>query len=263
MSSFKQIVSVAGLCGVIVASITSAMAQETKTSSPNARSQASVGQLYFYSIKNQAAFEEGYRRHLSWHVSQKDQLVWYAWTIESGLRRGEFVDGTFGASFAGLDARPDLSGDGADFVRNVSAQVTALDIETWMLWRETSTATPLEDRKPEAVLDVFLLEVEPAETEMFERRITLLAKTKLPATRLSWYRLTRGGGLTRYMLLLSRNNWADVESAGPTLSEMISRAYSQTPAEVNEALRYVRSYRNETWEYEPRLALMPGHSLEP
>lgn len=263
MVSFKRIAKVAALCGVAIASMTSARAQEMKDSWPNAKNQASIGQLYFYSIKDQPAFEEGYRRHLSWHASQKDQLVWYAWSIESGLRRGEFVDGTFGASFAGLDARPNLSEDGADFVHNVSALVTALDTETWTLWRAPSTGTPLEDRKPEAMLDVFLLEVLPAEDPMFEREITLLAKTKLPATRLSWYRLARGGGVTRYMLLLSRSNWADVGSAGPTVSEMMTRAYSQTPAKVNEALRYVRSYRNETWEYEPRLALIPGHSLEP
>lgn len=263
MVSFKRIAKVAALCGVAIASMTSARAQEMKDSWPIAKNQASIGQLYFYSIKDQPAFEEGYRRHLSWHASQKDQLVWYAWSIESGLRRGEFVDGTFGASFAGLDARPNLSEDGADFVHNVSALVTALDTETWTLWRAPSTGTPLEDRKPEAMLDVFLLEVLPAEAPIFEREITLLAKTKLPATRLSWYRLARGGGVTRYMLLLSRSNWADVGSAGPTLSEMMTRAYSQTPAKVNEALRYVRSYRNETWEYEPRLALIPGHSLEP
>lgn len=112
-------------------------------------------------------------------------------------------------------------------------------------------------------MDVFLLEVPPAEAQMFEGEIALLAKTKLAATRLSWYRLARGGRVTRYMLLLSRNNWADVESAGPTLGEMMERAYSQTPAKVNQALLHVRSYRNETWQYEPRLALIPGLSLEP
>jgi hypothetical protein len=263
MVSFNRIARAAALCGVVVASMSSARAQEMKSSHLSARNDACVGQLYFYSIKDRAAFEEGYRRHLSWHASQKDQLVWYAWTIESGLRKGEFVDGTFGASFAGLDARPNLSGDGADFVQNVSALVTALDTETWTLWGEPSTGIPLEDRKPEAMLDMFLLEVLPAEAQIFEGKITLLAKTKLPATRLSWYRLARGGGVARYMLLLSRNNWADVESAGSTLSEMIERAYSQTPSKVNEALQYVRSYRNETWDYEPRLTLIPGHSLQP
>ena len=124
MARFKRTARVAALCGVVIASMTGVRAQEMKNSQPSAKNIASVGQLYFYSIKDQPAFEEGYRRHLSWHGSQKDQLVWYAWTIESGLRRGEFVDGTFGASFAGLDARPNLSGDGADFVHNVSAFVS-------------------------------------------------------------------------------------------------------------------------------------------
>ena len=93
-----------------------------------------VAQLYLYTIKDQPAFQEGYRRHLEWHANQHDQLAWYAWTIASGSRKGTFVDGTFGATFSALDARPDLKGDGADFVRNAASYVTAIDIETWTLW---------------------------------------------------------------------------------------------------------------------------------
>lgn len=81
---------------------------------------AQVAQLYSYAIKDKPSFEEGYRCHLIWHAAQKDQLVWYAWTIDSGPREGAFVDGTFGATFAQLDAHPDAKGDGADFVRDVS-----------------------------------------------------------------------------------------------------------------------------------------------
>jgi hypothetical protein len=33
--------------------------------------------------------------------------------------------------------------------------------------------------------------------------------------------------------------------------------------QVAEALRYVRVIPGETWSYEPRLALIPGRSLEP
>src|SRR5947207_5300834 len=187
-------------CVIIIAAHLSA--QEPKTLVKSSQPVASVGQLYFYSIKDRPAFEEGYRRHLGWHARQNDQLAWYAWTIDSGARKGAFVDGTFGASFSGLDARPDLRGDSADWVRNAGSYVTALDIETWTLWAAPSTATPLEDRRPETKLDVFLLLVDPGEAHSFEAALEELAKAKRDTAKLSWYRAVRCDTLPAYMLLL-------------------------------------------------------------
>jgi hypothetical protein len=263
MTRFKKMLALlAASCWLIVAAA-HLSAQESKPPVQNSQPVASVGQLYFYTIKDRPSFEEGYRRHLGWHAGQNDQLVWYAWTIDSGARKGAFVDGTFGATFAGLDARPDPSGDGADWGRNVASYVTALDIETWTLWALPSTATPLEDRRPGTALDVFLLQVDPAEASSFEAAMESLAKTKRDAAKLSWYRVVRGNNLPAYVLLLTRKNWADIGSAGPTLSEMLANAYARTPAQVAEVLRHVRTIRGETWGYEPRLTLIPGRPLEP
>jgi hypothetical protein len=250
-----------GCCVIFAAAHLSA--QESKTLVPSSQPVASVGQLYFYSIKDWPAFEEGYRRHLGWHARQNDPLVWYAWTIDSGAHKGAFVDGTFGTTFAGLDARPDLSGDGADWGRNVAPYVTAVDIETWMLWAAPSTATTLEDRRPETALDIFLLQVDPGEVPSFEAAMEELAKTKRDTAKLSWYRAVRCENLPAYMLLLTRKNWTDIGSAGPTINEMLANAYAGTPARVAEVLRHVRTIRGETWNYEPRLARIPDRPLEP
>lgn len=138
---------------------------------------AFVGQL-FNTVKDQPSFEEGYRRHLGWHAAHNDPLAWYARTIDSGTRKGPFVDGTFGTTFAGIDARPDPSGDGVHFGRNVTPYVTTLDIETWMLWARPSIATPLEERRPGTIIDVFLLQVDPVEAPSFEARVEGLGPTK-------------------------------------------------------------------------------------
>jgi hypothetical protein len=248
---------------LLIVTVASLSAQDSKRVSQNAQGTASVGQLYFYSIKDRPAFEEGYRRHLGWHAAHNDSLVWYAWTVESGARKGTFGDGTFGATFTGLDARVDLTGDGADFVRNVTPYVTPLNIETWTLWASPSTATPLEDHHPETTLDVFLLQVDPPESASFEAAVEKLAKTKRAPTKLSWYRAVRGNNLPAYLLILTRKNWADIEAAGPTFAEMLTNAYAGTPAQVADVLRHVHSIRTETWDYEPRLSLIPGHPLEP
>jgi hypothetical protein len=154
--------SLAILVGLISA-LTIAQAQ-TPTLAPGLTHPASVLQLYSYRPSDPAKFRDGYRAHLDWHVKRHDVLVWYAWSVQAGPRRGLFIDGTAGASFAELDARPDLPGDGADFAATAGPYAQAVDVETWELWQEPSTANPLEDRKPGAVVDAFLLEVLPAQT---------------------------------------------------------------------------------------------------
>jgi hypothetical protein len=262
MTRFKKMLALLVSCWVTVATVRLS-AQESKASVQDSHPVASVAQIYSYTIKDRPSFEDGYRRHLGWHTGQNDQLVWYAWTIDSGARKGTFVDGTFGATFAGLDARPDPGGDRADWHRNVAPYVTALDIETWTLWAPPSTATPLEDHRPGTTLDVFLLEVDTAEASSFEAMMEKLAKTKRDTVKLSWYRVVRGNSLPAYVLLLTRKNLADIGSAGPAITDMLANVYAITPVQVAEALRHVRAIRGETWSYEPRLALIPGRSLEP
>lgn len=245
---------------VIIASLAGVL---NVTSSITWAAEGTAAQVYSYSLKDESQFEEGYRRHLEWHAQQNDQLVWYAWTIDSGPRKGVFVDGTFGTTFSGLDARPNLAGDGADYRRNVAPFVTALDVEAWTLWPLPSTAQPLEHREPGASLDVFILRVDPANTLAFEAGLERLAKTKRNVSKLTWYRIVRGPELPSYVLLLTRNSLAEIETAGPTLLEMLTKAYASTPAQASEVLRYVHSVRSETWSYEPRLALIPGTPLAP
>lgn len=263
MTRFNKMLALLAASCCLIAAAARLSAQESKTLVHSSQVVASVGQLYSYTIKDRPSFEEGYRRHLGWHAGQNDQLVWYAWTIDSGARKGAFVDGTFGATFAGLDARPDPGGDRANWHRNVAPYVAPLDIETWTLWAPPSTATPLEDHRPGTALDVFLLEVDPAEASSFEATMENLAKAKRDTVKLSWYRVVRGSSLPAYVLLLTRKNLADIGSAGPTISEMLANVYASTPVQVAEALRHVRAIRGETWSYEPRLALIPGRSLEP
>ena len=262
MTHLKSVQQLAVGCVLMVA-VARLPAQESGIPAASAQTRGSVAQLYFYTIKNQSAFEEGYRRHLRWHAAHNDQLVWYAWNIDSGSRKGLFVDSTFGTTFAGLDARPDLSGDGADFARNVAPYVSAVDIETWTLWARPSTATPLEDRRPGTTIDVFLLQVDLEQVPSFEAGVEALVGTKGDAIQLSWYRMARGNNLPTYLLLLTRKNWADLESAGPMLNEMLAKAYASAPAQAAEVMRHVRTIRTETWTYEPRLALIPGRPLEP
>jgi hypothetical protein len=223
---------------------------------------AQILQLYSYELKDRVQFEQGYRRHLAWHAAHDDKLVWYGWMVDSGRRKGLFVDGTAGASYAALDTRPDLAGDGADAASNFVPFVRAVNVETWELWPMPSTATPLEDQVPGTLMDVFVLHASPEAGMRFERLLTrLVAYRRGSPPALTWYKAHRGGNLPAYMLVLSRNDWADIERDGGTLPTLLARAYGAGPDKVEKLLSALADIEVESWSYQPRLSLIPGKPL--
>lgn len=222
----------------------------------------SIMQLYSYRLTDPVKFREGYRTHLGWHAAHHDRLTWYAWFVQAGPRRGLFIDGTAGASLAALDDRPDLAGDGADFAATAAPHAQPVDVETWQLWHAPTTATPLEDRKPGAIVDAFLLEVPMAEAALFERRVADLARGRPTGTaRLTWYRKLRGAGPT-YLVLLSRETWADIGRAGGPFPAMLASVYGASEDKLAPILAAI-SVSDETWSYEPRLSLLSGGTVAP
>ena len=220
-------------------------------------------QLYSYRLIDPAQFREGYREHLRWHERNKDELIWYAWVVQSGPRRGLFVDGTAGASLAGLDARPNLSEDGADFARTAGPFAEAIDIETWRLWKQPSTATPLEDHLPSTIVDVFTFSVAPGRAPDFERAVGGLTPVRGGRNKLTWYRKIRGGTIPSYLLVTARDRWSDVDLIGATLNQIFSRNYENGGECSAAILQHVSEASVETWSYEPRLSLFPGRPLTP
>lgn len=67
----------------------------------------------------QAAFREGYQRHLEWHRRNRDPWTWHGWFVASGDRLGTFVDGSFGHAWETLDHPVAPAEDRADNARNV------------------------------------------------------------------------------------------------------------------------------------------------
>jgi hypothetical protein len=219
---------------------------------------AQVLQLYTYELKDKTQFEQGYRRHLAWHVGHSDKLVWYGWMVESGRRKGLFVDGTAGASYAALDTRPDLAGDAADARLNFLPFVRAVNVETWELWPMVSTATPLEDHAPGTLMDVFVMHAASGAGQRFERFLSRLAAERRGSpSALTWYKAVRGGSLPAYMLVLSRSDWADIQRVGGTLSELLARAYAAEPKDLAKVLEALADVEVESWSYQPRLSLIP------
>jgi len=220
-----------------------------------------VVQFYSYNLIDKAAFETGYRKHLEWHARAGDKLSWFAWEVATGERMGLFIDGTV-ASLEDLDARPDLAGDGADFVKNAASHATFRGVETWGYWRGASTAPFPLSPSAGTMADVFLIEVAPSAASGFETAIERLAagprNSSIPLT---WLKLMRGGGAPSYMVITSRSNWSGIGAAGATFPDILRRAYSADA--VQPAMEKITAIRSETWTYLPKLSLAPGQPLSP
>lgn len=186
--------------------------------------------LYAYRVHDRQAFEAGYRRHLEWHARKGDTLAWFAWYVSEGERSGAFIDGTFGTTPEALAARPDQSGDAADFRANAAPFATAIGDEGWELWRAASSATPIEDGRPDRAIRAIVYAAIDAQRFEAELRTHWLARA-------TWYRAS-GSGPGSYLLLLP--------------------ADASPPRLVHGAVR-----RSERWTYAPRLALVPGTLLAP
>lgn len=78
-----------------------------------AMAQGNIAQFSVWNPKS-ANFEAGYKRHLTWHTSNKETWNWYGWYIVSGPRFGQFVDATFDHTWSQFDHSINPSGDEAD-----------------------------------------------------------------------------------------------------------------------------------------------------
>lgn len=199
--------------------------------------------LYAYRLNDRAKFEEGYRRHLAWHADRRDKLAWHAWYVTAGERTGTFVDGTFGATPEALENRIEPDADAADFRANAAPFATALGNEGWTLWRAASRATSLEQRRPDTLIHV--LAINAGDGTRFEAAV---AAHPVPGA--AWYRAT-GKTLAPYLLIVPARS----ASTLPSAEAIFGRAHP--------ALAQMQVVRAETWQYAPRLALMPGEALAP
>ena len=200
-------------------------------------------------------FEQGYRQHLQWHRAHRDPLSWYAWTIEDGERSGYFVDASVGEPFAAFDRRVDVAGDGADFRANVAPYATPMGQPAYVLLREVSTGTPLENLRPGATMQVTHVHVRFGMEARFERALAVAQRNlqKEPgAPPHTWYRLVTGGDTAQYLLLVARENWSSYDRFERTLGALL--AGDETAQ--RELADSVQSATTETWRYRAELSAL-------
>jgi hypothetical protein len=205
--------------------------------------------LFAYRAKPEmdAAFAEGYKRHLDWHRAHADSLTWLAWTVIDGPSIGTFVDGTFGISFRAFDDRVDQAGDGADATTNVTAFAVPTNRAVFRLRRDLSSGSPLEDGKPGRLQRVTTFVLQPGREAMVEQAFRTLAAKKGESLDYSVYERLSGGEQPAFVVIAQFNAWADLADGGKDPADRIRRAIGSS---------IVRS-ETEIWAYRRDLTYFP------
>jgi hypothetical protein len=100
----------------------------------------------------QKEFEEGYKRHLEWHRANGDRWTWYGWTVITGERFGQFIDGTFDHAPGDFDAPVAPAEDAADNGRNVLPYANVSTTSFYRLRTDLSRGSPNDLRAPLSLL---------------------------------------------------------------------------------------------------------------
>lgn len=215
--------------------------------------------LYAYHVASPALFDAAYADHLEWHRRQRDQLTWYAWYVIAGRRTGQFVDGAFGSRFEAFDRRPDPRGDAAHFAQGAAGHSRPAQTSAWQLWPEASTVFTLEQRTPTAMVDLLLIEVEPARADAFEAHLLRLAGGgSAPSDGgWTWYRSRSGSAHPGYMVMIPRRSWAALEDRPQSLGALAAARYGVRREDGAPLDAMVRRLESETWRYRADLSYFP------
>lgn len=196
-----------------------------------------------------AAFEQGYQRHLEWHSKAGDRWTWYGWSFVLGDRLGMFMDGTFGHAAANFDAAVQPAGDAADNAANVVPYADFLGHGVFRRLDAASMGLPLPDTSPFMAMATYT--VAAGDEVAFERQLE--AATSRPGAgsgrpqggpgRFTWYKLQIGGSGPQYVLIRAAASFA----AAAELPEVLPPG----------ARAMVRSARTELLRYRAEMSYAP------
>ena len=154
-------------------------------------------------------FEDGYHHHLQWHAANKDPWSWYGWYVVSGPRDGQFIDATFGHSWADFDHPVNPGADGAD---------NALHTEPFADFEKSYKAErlPFSDTEDTVLLTstfirMLTIEVNDREgaTQLIKRLLADFRQKGLVGKALV-YEVVDGGEVGQVVLLLGGSSFQDL-----------------------------------------------------
>jgi hypothetical protein len=209
--------------------------------------------------------EDGRKRHMDFHRKQNDSWEWDVWQIETGDGTGNYLSGTFGHSWADLDAWEEKIGtaDTADGNVNLTPYVASQTASIWEILPDSSHVPMPMDKTPPKMAELNHFLLKPGSETEFNDAIKKINDAIVKANwgvYYTWYALQDGGEGPHYVLLLYMKGWADLAEPNPSFGAMLEKAVGKHDA---EALQHafdnsVKREWTETIRYRPDLSYVPA-----
>jgi hypothetical protein len=205
----------------------------------------------------QRQFEDGYKRHLKWHVDNGETWNWYGWFVASGTRLGYFIDATFEHSWSDFDKPINPAADRADLEVNVFPFVTLFTQFTCVHLTSYSARTNTD--LSAASTQVTYFKVKPGKEREFEKFLAAFRDDYpkiAPDQNFSWYRVEDGDKTPQYLLFVPHKNQAERQKS----DNFWTKLWQQNAEAQTRFQDSVAEITTETMRYRADLTFVPSKS---
>lgn len=216
----------------------------SNTAALNAQNANNICRVYFTTPKPGASqqYEAGRKKHMQFHRVQKDSWTWNTWAIETGENAGTYVTSSCGHAWKDFDDWDKRMGkaDTADGTLNLIPFVQKGHNGFYVYRSDLSLAPANQPPAPMTSVTIYVLH--PGAAPEFISALTKIkdAFNKQPdwPKTSGWLQLVNGGEGPTFVLLSSRQNWAEFAPLPKTVADVLNETYGKEQADaVLKAIR--------------------------
>jgi len=177
-------------------------------------------------------FENAYREHLKQHALNNDPWAWNTWQIVNGQHLGQYVILTPNHTWEEFDQHAEASRmDMADLTAHVLPHVQSISSTLEAVESSISNWTEDSSRPNLVEITVFKLKYD-RNREFFQAagKIHQAVVAKDPTRQYAWFSTVNGSDGPTMMLAIPHQNWAGFVREGPSVWELLEKAYGESEA---------------------------------
>jgi hypothetical protein len=233
MKSGNAILAISLICSAGGWAQAGSGSSSSSTQALNAQNANNVCRVYFTKPKpgSESQLEQGRKKHMQFHKSQNDTWAWTTFAIETGMNTGVYVTSTCGHTWKDFDDFEKRIGkaDTADAATNISPHQQAAWNGFYLYRSDMSLGAA--NRPPTPITAVTIYVLHPGAQNEFTDAIkkindALSKQPDWPKTS-GWLQLVNGGEGPTFVLLNSRQNWADFAPLPKSVADVVNETYGK------------------------------------
>ena len=206
-------------------------------------------------------FEEARKKHNGFHVAEKDKNSIIVFAISAGRATGGYLTATCGMTWKDMDGHDAFDQrDAADREKTLAPTVGQNQAAYYILRSDLSLATePATPAKMLTAVDYFVKPVGLVQfTDAIKRVNAAIKQTNYPAKPSRWYQLAVGGEGPRFVQVIDRNSWADMQAPDQTLVDMLKQAYGNDDKTLQTLRDAIDHTESQLLNYRADLSYLPA-----